>query len=204
MNVKLTEAQKIKILNSGDVYGIMQNILLRENKIDRDKEHFWIVCLANNNRILMIELISLGSVKATIVEPIEVFSFALQKRAVKLILVHNHPSGDLDPSQEDIEVTDKMIAIGKFINMPVLDHLIISEKSFYSFLDSGLLEKIERESHYDLQFTQIDSLKKELLDVEKKKAVEMAKKMLEDNQPVEIISKYTGLDLKVIKAIEGK
>lgn len=67
MNVKLTKEQKVKVLNSDDIYMIMQQILLRENKIDRNKEHLWLVCLATNNRILMIELISLGSVNATIV-----------------------------------------------------------------------------------------------------------------------------------------
>jgi hypothetical protein len=61
----------------------MQQILLRENKIDRSKEHFWVACLSNNNRILLIELVSLGTMKASLVDPTEVFSFALQKRAVQ-------------------------------------------------------------------------------------------------------------------------
>lgn len=98
MNVKLSTEQKIKVLNCEDLVRIMQQILMRENKIGRNKEHFWIVCLANNNRILMIELISLGTVNSTLVEPMEVFSFALQKRAVQIILVHNHPSGETEPS----------------------------------------------------------------------------------------------------------
>ena len=85
MDIKLTDAEKIKILNSDDIYGIMQKILLRENKIDQNREHFWVIGLENNNRLLFIELIGLGSVKKVIAEPMEVFSFALQKRAVKRI-----------------------------------------------------------------------------------------------------------------------
>ena len=83
MNIKLTEAERIKILNSDDLYGIMQKILLREHKIDQNREHFWVIGLENNHRILFIELISLGSVNKTIAEPMEVFSFALKKEQLK-------------------------------------------------------------------------------------------------------------------------
>ena len=73
MNGKLSEEQKIKLLNSDDVYSIMQEILLREKKIDPNKEHFWTIGLANNNQILYIELISVGGTNKTIVEPMQVF-----------------------------------------------------------------------------------------------------------------------------------
>lgn len=201
MNVRLTEAQKIKILNSDDLYSVMQQVLLRENKIDRNKEHFWIVCLSTSNQILMIELVSLGSVNATIVDPMEVFSFALQKRAVKLILVHNHPSGELTPSAADKEMTDRMLAIGKFIQVPVIDHLIISEASYYSFVDSGLLDEIERTSTYDLSFSQISSLKEELKTIANKRAEETARRMLEKNYPVEEIAALTGLTVGQVEKL---
>src|SRR5689334_19092723 len=103
MIVRLKPKQ-IRILNSQDLYAVMQKVLLRENKIDRDREHFWVVSLAQNNTILSIELISMGSVKTTVVEPMEVFSVALQKRSVKIVLVHNHPSGNLQPSAEDVDL----------------------------------------------------------------------------------------------------
>ncbi|GAA0894087.1 hypothetical protein GCM10009122_37670 [Fulvivirga kasyanovii] len=202
MNVRLTQEQKIKVLNSEDLYKVMQQVLLRENKIDRNKEHFWVVCLASNNQILLIELISLGTVNQTLVEPMEVFSFALQKRAVQIIMVHNHPSGELKPTKSDIEVTDKMLAIGKFVNVPVIDHLIITEEKYYSFVDSGMLEKIEKETTYDLSFKQIDELKKEIAGIEKRRAfIELAEKMLEDKQPIKVIAKYTGLSEQEILEI---
>jgi len=180
MKVKLTKAQKIKLGNSDAVYAIMREVLLRERLFDRTKEHFWLVCLANDNQLLLIELISFGSSKATIVEPTEVFSFALQKTAKRLIMVHNHPSGDLTPSFSDKEITEKMGAIGKFVNLPIIDHLIISEESYFSFADSGLLEQIMAESHYDLTFEQIDRLKAEMRQAERnaaKKLEELQKKM---------------------------
>ena len=107
MEIKLTNAEKIKILNSDDLFRIMQQILLRENKIDQNREHFWVIGLENNNRILFIELISLGTVNKSLTEPMEVFSLALQKRAVKIILCHNHPSGELKPSEQDKDITDR-------------------------------------------------------------------------------------------------
>ena len=204
MNVRLSKEQKVKVLNSEDIYKVMQQVLLRENKIDQNKEHFWIVCLANNNQILLIELISLGTVNQTLVEPMEVFSFALQKRAVKIVMVHNHPSGELNPSNTDIKLTDKMLAIGKFINVPVIDHLIITDKEYYSFIDSGLLTKIEQESNYDLTFSQVDSLKEEVKSVEKKKATEMAKKMIKKKYPIEEIIELTGLTEKQVERLGKK
>lgn len=201
MNIKLTQTQKIKVLNTEDLYRVMQGILLRENKIDRDKEHFWLVCLANNDRILMIELISLGSVNATIVEPMDVFSFALQKRVVKLIMVHNHPSGELKPSVNDRDLTDKMMAIGKFVKVPIIDHLIISEKKYYSFMEDGLMEEIEQHSTFDLTFKNAEKLKTQMKGAETKKAIEMAKKMLKDKKPLAEISKYTGLTKKQVEGL---
>ncbi|HPH99951.1 MAG TPA: JAB domain-containing protein [Chitinophagaceae bacterium] len=200
MTVRLTENQKIQILNAQDVYSIMQQVLLREKKIDRNKEHFWIIGLATNNQILFIELISLGSVKATIVEPMEVFSFALQKRAVKIIMVHNHPSGTLNPSKADIEITDKMVAIGKFLQMPIIDHFIISEKTYYSFTASGLLNEIEKNTHYDLSFKEIDNLKEK---VEKQKSHALATKMLKKGvYSIEQITDLTGLSKAEIQSIK--
>lgn len=138
MTVPLSDDKKIKIINSDDIYKIMQDVLLRENKIDRDKEHFWIVGLAVNNGLLFIELISLGSQSATIVSPMEVFSFALQKRASSIILIHNHPSGNLQPTKHDKEITDRLIVVGKIVDTPILDHLIISETDYLSFDKIGL------------------------------------------------------------------
>lgn len=79
MDIKLTEKEKIKILNSDDIYGIMQRILLREDKIDQNREHFWVIGLETNNRILFIELISLGTVNKALAEPMEVFSLHCKK-----------------------------------------------------------------------------------------------------------------------------
>jgi len=143
MNIELTDEQKTQIINSEDVYAIMQKVLLREDIIDQEKEHFWIIGLTTRNKILFVELVSLGSVNATTVEPMNVFRVAILKNAVQVILVHNHPSGDLTPSMADGDVTDRLIQVGRIINVQVIDHLIISPESYISFESIGLFAKLQ-------------------------------------------------------------
>lgn len=130
MTIRLSKDQRIRILNSRDLYTIMQAVFLREQKIDRDREHFWIMGLATDHTLLFVELIGLGSIRRVGVEPMDVYSLALQKRAVKIVLVHNHPSGNLVPSDDDQDLTDYLIQVGVFVNVPVIDHLIISEERY--------------------------------------------------------------------------
>ena len=201
MRVKLTKAQRIRVLNSVDVYKVMQHILLRENKIDRNKEHFWVVCLSNSNKILLIELVSLGTMKKSLVDPTEVFSFALQKRAAQLIMVHNHPGGALQPSPEDTDITDRMYQVGLFLDLPVIDHLIITERKFYSFKDSGLLAELSKSEKYVLKYKKEEQRirkegeKKGLL----KKAVEMARALKKKGIDVKVIAEVSKLSIKQIE-----
>jgi DNA repair protein RadC len=196
MNVKLTKAQKIKLASSADIYKIMQQILLRENKIDREKEHFWTIGLDNANRILYIELISLGSSTATIVQPMQVFRVAILKGAIQMVLVHNHPSGELRPSEEDIKITDRLVQVGHIVGIKVIDHLIISEKTYNSFGDTGELSKIEESTRYVPNYKQQELLKKEAEKIgEQKLAKEMLKRMVEKNYTAEQIAELTGISL---------
>lgn len=139
MNVRLSKDQKIKIGSPEDIYSIMQQVLLRESRIGREKEHFWVIGLAVSNKISYIELVSLGSISESIVNPLEVFNLAVRKKSPKIILIHNHPSGDLVPSPEDKSITKNIVEGGKTLTIEVLDHLIISDESYYSFAQNDLL-----------------------------------------------------------------
>ncbi|MEP1488004.1 MAG: JAB domain-containing protein [Algibacter sp.] len=205
MDIKLTEEEKIKILNSDDIYGIMQKVLLRENKIDQNREHFWVIGLANNNRILFIELVSLGTVNKTLAEPMEVFSFALQKRAVKIILCHNHPSGELKPSEGDKNVSDKLIQVGIIVDTEVLDHLIISDKSYLSFKDTGLLDELKKSTKYVPTYVLEQRIKKQVIEITKhKEKVEIAKELKRRGTMDEDISGITGLSIEEVKKLRVK
>ncbi len=213
MNVKLTEHQKIKILNSDDVFEIMQKILRRENKIDRDKEHLWIIGLASNNRILYIELVTMGSVKAFVVEPINVFRVAILKNAVKVIMVHNHPSGELKPSEEDKDLTDQLIQVGRIIKVEVIEHLIITPKSFLSFVDVGLFEELEKSMKWMPPYEIIETIRKEEQKIRKEaiqvakvkggknKAMEMAKSLKQQKVEISIIVKASGLSAEEVEKL---
>ena len=137
MTIKLTKSQKIRVLNSQDIAAIMQQVLRRENRIDRGKEHLWLVCLDMSNRILLVELISLGSQRQTIADPVEIFSFALQKKAVKIILVHNHPSGDPTPSKADLDLTQLLQQSSKVVGIALDDHVIIGAGKYVSLREEG-------------------------------------------------------------------
>jgi DNA repair protein RadC len=176
MNIPLSESQRIHLLNTTDLYGVMQQILLREDKIGRDREHFWVVGLEPSARICFIELISLGSQKATIVEPMEVFSLALQKRAARVILCHNHPSGQLKPSAEDLDITDRLIQVGRIVKVPVVDHQIINTKTYLSFADIDLMRELRKSIKYvpsDALAQQIRAEFKTILDKREAEHVEL-------------------------------
>lgn len=214
MNITLTDKEKIKVMNSSDLYKIMQSILLREQRVDQDREHFWTVCLNRANVIMNIELVSMGNVFSTGVLPMEVFSIPLQKRSVNLIIVHNHPSGELTPSTADIDVTDHLYQVGKFLNVPVLDHMIISKEGYFSFADDGLLGEISQSLKYvpvfmqkqkalkeqrkEFEKTTKQIVKKTERDSKKELAIEMAKVMKENGEDVEKIILYTGLSKTAI------
>ncbi len=203
---------------------------MREDKIDRDKEHFWVMGLATNSRILYVELVSLGCVAATYAEPINVFRFALMKGCVRVILIHNHPSGNLKPSEKDIDLTDNLIQVGRIIKVEVLDHLVISTKSFEGFGDLGLMKKLEESTKYVPPFELIERIRAEEKKIreeairvaekkgikkgeikgiekgkkegEKEKAIKIAKTMKQKGEPIEKIIEYTGLTKREIEKIK--
>ncbi len=144
MTIALTEQQKIKILNSDDIFSIMQDILIREEKIDQEKEHFWMIGLDSSHRIQYIEMVSLGTVNTANVEPMNVFRIAVMKGSVSAVMIHNHPSGEIKASEKDKDLTDRLFQVGRILNVPILDHLIITTKSYMSFADSGLLTEISK------------------------------------------------------------
>ena len=193
MNVKLKGKKKLVVNSAADIFAIMQPLLMRENRIDRNREHFWTISLDSASKILNIELVSFGSVNQTVVEPMEVFSVPLQKRAVTIILIHNHPSGKLIPSPKDKDITDRLIQCGFMMHVPVLDHLIITETAYYSFEETGLLAELSMDSKYELDFDLKKKKDRKEADIKKEKALEMAKIMIAKGYDVKEIIELTGL-----------
>jgi len=127
-------AEKPKITCSEDAYNCLYSSME-----DLNYEVFKILLLNRNNQVTRIETISTGGVAGTIVDPKVIFKKALEHSASSIILSHNHPSGNLRPSQADLDITKKLVQAGKTMEINVLDHVIISDKGYYSFLDEGLI-----------------------------------------------------------------
>jgi DNA repair protein RadC len=129
------EAKKIvKITNSNDAFQYFEPFME-----DYRHEEFWILLLNRNNIVLGRKRISIGGVAGTVVDPKIIFKIALENLASGIILCHNHPSGNLNPSVQDIDITKKIRDGGKLLDICVNDHIIIGQKSFFSFADNGLL-----------------------------------------------------------------
>ena len=105
------------------------------------KECFWSLLLDSKNRILRVLRVSEGSLTSSLVHPREVFRPAIQEGAARVLFVHNHPSGDPAPSQEDIQITRRLVQTGRIVGIRALDHVIIGAHKYFSFADQGLLER---------------------------------------------------------------
>lgn len=123
-----------KISSSNDAYVKMKPLFS-----DLQHEEFHVLLLNRANGIIATQAISSGGLAGTVVDGKIVFKKALDFKASGIILAHNHPSGTLKPSTEDIQLTKKMVQFGKYIDLPVLDHLIITDNGYFSFADSGNL-----------------------------------------------------------------
>ncbi|KYG76751.1 RadC family protein [Roseivirga echinicomitans] len=127
-------AKKLKISNSKDAYELMKPELT-----DQPVEQFWVIMLKRNNEVIQKRVISLGGVSGTVADPKVIFKKALEDLASGIILVHNHPSGNLKPSQADIKLTEKLKNAGELLEIPVLDHIIFTDDGYYSFADESLI-----------------------------------------------------------------
>ncbi|TKC61307.1 DNA repair protein RadC [Pedobacter hiemivivus] len=124
----------LKIVTSADAIAVLQPVFA-----DLNHEEFWILILNQANYLIGKQLISKGGMAGTVADPKIIFKTALEHNAAYVILAHNHPSGSLRPSQQDINITKKMVEAGRMLDLYVLDHLIVTDKLFYSFGDEGLI-----------------------------------------------------------------
>jgi DNA repair protein RadC len=132
---KETESPKReRIISSKEAVDIFQPLLA-----DHLHEEFWILFLNRANMIISKKQISSGGMAGTVVDPKIIFKAALDEKASSIILCHNHPSGNINPSEEDKKLTKKITEAGKVLEIAVLDHIIVAHSGFFSFADEGLL-----------------------------------------------------------------
>lgn len=127
-------AEKPKIVSSQSVFELMQPLIG-----DLNHEEFWILYLNGANRVQARRQLSKGGMTATLVDVRIIFKLAMQHEATSIILCHNHPSGNLTPSEADKSLTDKIIRGGRLLDIKVVDHVIITEQGHFSFVDEDLI-----------------------------------------------------------------
>jgi DNA repair protein RadC len=130
--------EKAELKNPEAVSEHIRKILRKLDRLDRNKEHFFLISLNTRSKVKFVELVSIGTVNSGLVHPREVFRRSILRGASSVIVCHNHPSGDPEPSEEDIGITRRLIEAGKIIGIEVLDHVIVGSK-FVSLKEKGII-----------------------------------------------------------------
>lgn len=131
---ELSPESRPSLRKSADAYDILKPMML-----DIPHEEFWIILVNRANRLIRVNQVSHGGVAGTIADPKIIFKMAVEELASGIILAHNHPSGNLTASQADIELTRKLSAGARLLEMQVLDHIILAGQNYFSFADEGLI-----------------------------------------------------------------
>lgn len=130
-----TESKEPDVLTcSSDIYNVM-----RRHLMDLNHEEFWIILVGRGLNVIAKELISKGGINGTVADARIIYLLAIQHQASSIVLIHNHPSGSLKPSREDVFLTRKMVEAGRLLDIMVMDHVIISDKGYFSFGDESML-----------------------------------------------------------------
>jgi len=143
MVIKPKKGQKIECNGSKQIHKIIWGLIKAMQPFDKDKEHFFVIGINRAFCLRYLDHVSEGSLHGTIAEPREVFRNAIHLGASSIILAHNHPSGNLTPSRNDISITRELVQAGKILKIEVVDHIIVSHEGYYSFSDEGKLNKDE-------------------------------------------------------------
>lgn len=127
------KSKRKSLLTPTDVFA-----LLKPKIAYLKKEHFVLVSFDTRNKVIGVDTVSVGTLNASLVHPREMFGIAIRRHAASVIIAHNHPSGDPDPSDEDIKVTAKLTEAGKLLGIQVLDHIVVAKDRFYSFSEQNM------------------------------------------------------------------
>jgi len=134
------KAKKVEIKNPEDVFNIMKEVYRTNDEFDKDREQLYLMCVDARMNLLSLDLISLGTINESLISPREIYRTALSKNAVSVILIHNHPSGSSEPSEEDITATVRVKEAGNILGIALQDHIVIGDNNFTSMRALGLIK----------------------------------------------------------------
>jgi DNA repair protein RadC len=139
---------KLQIQDSRHVAQVLLDLLALEDEIDREKEHFYVMHLDIKSRVKLVELVSLGTLTSSLVHPRETFRRAVCQGSAAIMVAHNHPSGEADPSDEDTKVTKLLFEAGNILGITLLDHVIFTPTEFFSFRSNTTQPMQARENEH--------------------------------------------------------
>ena len=128
-----------KILTQDNLapHQLLYSMKLSEDKIEQDKEHFYVMHLNVKSQVLMVELVNIGTLNSSLVHPRETFRRAIVAGSASIIVAHNHPSGEVEPSDEDTKITKVLFEAGQLLGITMLDHVIFARDRYFSFKENG-------------------------------------------------------------------
>jgi len=204
---QFNKEERVYISSPSVIYDILKSILANAYEVERSNEHFFLIGLDKDDLILSISLVALGSYNSVIVNPLTVFNYALFHKAKQVIIAHNHPDNTLDMSKTDIEITDVLYQFGKMINITLKDSMIITLEGYYSALENGLIDDIEKSLKFSVPYMIRYLAIQEGIDIGrwkgiKKEKINIVKKMLDESISKNIISRVTEISLRQINLIQ--
>ena len=137
--MRISDYDSTPIHDTEDALRVFRAILRAEDEFDQDREQFWILGINCGSRIKYVELVSMGLQDQALVHPGSVFRYAIVNGALKIIVAHQHPSGDVTPSSQDTKVTNILVEAGKLLGITVLDHIVFTQDDHYSYREAGML-----------------------------------------------------------------
>jgi len=138
MIIKIQDAKRT-VTSPADIHQLLHTYFKTVDAVDRDKEHFFCFQLDTRSKVKVMELISIGIINASLVHPREVFTRAVMYRSVKLVIAHNHPSFNPEPSDADLALTRKLVEAGKLLGIELVDHIIYTPDTYFSFREHRLI-----------------------------------------------------------------
>lgn len=135
INLKVETIYNVKITNTSKVYEYY-----KDKFKDKNQEYFYAIYLDNSKRIIKDKLLYIGTINQTLIHPMDIFKEAYLSSAISIVCLHNHPSGNVLPSKNDIDITNNLKSIGNLMGIEIVDHIIIGQNNYYSFYENGLIK----------------------------------------------------------------
>ncbi len=135
-SAKAVETKQREVTSAKEVYALVKSKISNYTK-----EHLVVLSFDSRNKFLGMDTVSVGTLNANLIHPRETFDTAIRRHAAHIIVTHNHPSGDPEPSEDDLEITKRLVESGKILGIEVVGHIIVTKSSFFSFKEKGLIKE---------------------------------------------------------------